>query len=93
MKMRKSTLPALLRPALAMAAQIAKAPSILGSRENKPKLRIIFLAPIVLALIGCASFNAPWRKPIQPLTYQEVYGFAVSENKNDQGEADQRRKI
>lgn len=92
MKMRNSTLPALFRSALSMAAQIAKAPGIPGPRKNKPEIKILFLASILLALAGCASFNAPWRKPIQPLTYQEVYGFAVSDNKNDQDETGQKRK-
>lgn len=43
-------------------------------------MKPLLLLPALVLITGCASvqnINAPWRKPIQPLTYQEIYEFAT----------------
>jgi hypothetical protein len=68
-----------------------------GKDIKDVNMKPLLLLPALVLITGCASLqniNAPWRKPIQPLTYQEIYEFAtepkadVVPGENDKGAAE-----
>ncbi len=54
-------------------------------KNKEVTMKPLLLLPALILITGCTSLkniNAPWRKPIQPLTYQEVYEFAIEAKAN-----------